>query len=70
MHLQLLQTVEGFLTLLAGEVLLGFPLCSPVPPRGWRELGLLQDVVTVALGSCGHGTLKQTSYMERGAVHN
>lgn len=67
MHLQLLQTVESFLTLLAREVLFWFPVCSPAPPRGRRrELGSLQDVVTVALGSRGHGTLRLTGYMDRG----
>ena len=68
MHLQLLQTVESFLTLLAGEIFLRLPLGSPAPPHGRRELGFVQDVVTVALGSRGHGTLRQTSYMDRGAV--
>lgn len=65
MHLQLLQTVEGFLTLQAGEILLGLPLCSPAPPRGLCEPRSLQDVVAVALASCGHGALRLTSYMDR-----
>lgn len=68
MHLQLLQAVEGFLALLAGEVLLGLPLCSLAPPCGRRELGFVQDVVSVALGSRGHDSLRQTSYMDGGAA--
>lgn len=68
MHLQLLQAVESFLTLLAGEIFLRLSLCSLAPPHGRCKFGFLQDVVTVALGSRGHGTLRQTSYMDRGAV--
>lgn len=68
MHLQFLQAVESFRTLLAGEIFLRFPLGSPAPPHGRRKLGFLQDVLMVALGSRGHGSLKETSYMDRGAV--
>lgn len=67
-HLQLLQAVERFLTLLAGEVFLRLSLSSPAPAHGRRKLDFLQDVVTLALASCGHGALWQTDYIDRNAV--
>lgn len=67
-HLQLLQAVERFLTLLAGEVFLRLSLGSPAPAHGRSELAFLQDVVAVALASRGHGALWQTGYMDRSAV--
>lgn len=70
MHLQLLQTVERFLTLLAGEIFLRLPICSLAPPHGRGKFGFFQDVVTAALASRGHGTLRQTSYMDRSTVAN
>lgn len=62
-HLQLLQTVESFLAVLAGEIPFGLCLAGPsAPPRGRRRrrhrrrLGFGQGVsAPVALGSGGHG---------------
>lgn len=70
MHFQLLQAVERLLTLLAGEIFLQLPFCSLAPPHRRGKFGLFQVVVTVALASRGHGTLRQNSYMGRSTVAN